>query len=694
MPPQPQSNLPPQRYPLAPLVDRWSRVLEQAEKTRHQEFGRWAEEAMHFFDGPTNYMWDAISETLNKAGGSEHRGFLAPNAHLPEFRMSVNRLFEAVALFGPALYYQAPDIAVAPRRMPEVDIEAYYAMNQQASQVVAMIPGIKSGMITDQAAINAAMMVQQEFDNMTNMQDASQSINDNHSRILEALANYAQIEGDKQTEGRLAITEAIITGLGLLETRVEVPPGGGPKMPRSRFLSYKDLLVDPDAKYWRDVTWIAIRTIAPVNQVEQEFQLRPGQLKGQYARGAALLNKSAIGSTRHGDGKSAGTTHDLVEYWTVYSKNGAGQNIKLSQKDKKIAGLEIFGDFVKLVVCKNCKYPLNLPQQVLQSGDQELIIEKASWEVPYWDDYAKDGGWPISRLCFYNKPGQTWPISMVKPCIGEMRFINWCMSFLADKVSAGSQIYVATMKQAGESIRSQLTGGKGPYTVIELEKIVGDRIENAVSFLKSPDFSMDIWRMVEEVNQQIDKRLGLNELLYGLSKTQMRSATEANVRQENISIRPDDMATRVEEWLATSAIREVQAYRYTGEYEDVLPVLGPAAAQVFMDQILTTDVSRITRDFNYRIVAGTAKKPNKITQIENLTDFGQYFLPVAQMAMSMGVVRPINAYLDKIGTAMDMDVDEFMLLPEDQMLMQQQAMAQVTQAEAAAKKAEQGGASK
>ena len=75
----------------------------------------------------------------------------------------------------------------------------------------------------------------------------------------------------------------------------------------------------------------------------------------------------------------------------------------------------------------------------------------------------------------------------------------------------------------------------------------------------------------------------------------MRSAAEAQYRQQNINIRPDDMASKVEDWLSLSATREIQAMRYLASSEDVVPIVGPTAARVFEEQILTGEVSRITR---------------------------------------------------------------------------------------------------
>lgn len=662
-------DAPSQKYPLQPIVEKWRLALTAAEKDRKEKFDKWADEAMNFFDGPTNWMWDSVrgavgTSAANKADGG-HRGFLAAGAHLPDFEMSVNRLFEAVSMFGPVLYHQNPTIAVTSRNRPEVSIEAFYAGNDQARQIIAMIPAINQGIITDENIINLAQSLQMQYQQITQADETAEIVDETHSEILECLSNYMQQEGAKQDEARLAITEAIITGLGLFEIVVEQPVGGGLKIPHSRYRTNKDLLVDPDAKYWRDVTWIALRNVKPVNVVEAQFTMPPGSLKGKYARQSALEGKNR--NRRNGDGQKAGVTHDLIEYWTIYSKNGAGQNLKTGEQEKvKVNGLEFLGDFVKLEICDKCPYPLNLHPGVLQQQDPELILEQASWEVPYWDDQFSDGGWPVVRLSFYNKPGCVWPISMVKPCIGELRFINWCMSFIADKVSSGSQIYVGVLKSAAENIRAQLTSGRGPFTVIELEQITGKKLDELISFLQAPSFSIDIWNMIAEVNEQIDKRLGLTELVYGMSSRQMRSAAEAQYRQQNINVRPDDMASRVEDWLSLAATREIQALRYKCDYEDVMPIIGPTAAQVYAEQILTDDVSRLTRDFKFRVEAGTARKPNKDTKIAQLTDVGQYILPVIQQAMLSGVTRPYNAYMQALGKAMDMDVDDFLVSQQEQ----------------------------
>lgn len=663
--------------PLSALCSRWRGVINAARAHKDKEFGKTAEEARNYFDGPPNFFWKQVAD---QAASQQNEGFLAGTSMLPQFKFSVNRMFEAVALFGPSLYHQNPTIAVSARPPLGVSIESFFAHDPQAMQLLQMIPAMQEGLVADDNVMQLALSLQEQYDTQVTQTQTQVTVNNDIARILEAISNYIQQEGGKQDEARLAITEAIVTGLGLLELEWYQPPGGGPRMPQCRFLSNRDFFVDPDATYWRDVTFIIIRRVAPKNIVEDRFGLEPGSIKGKHVSNTALTGNNPREMNRDGQGNISGRAHDLVEYFDIYSKNGAGQRLKIGDKDRKIEGLDQLGDFVYLAISPTCNYPLNLPPSVPiidpVTGDvSEEALQRTAWPAPFWDDAATDGGWPVARLSFYQNPGHTWPLSMCKPVLPQIRFINWCMSFLADGVAAGSKIYPAVIKSAAENIRQQIAEGNGPFTVIELEQITGKKIDDLISFLKAPEFNIDIWKMIAEVNEQIDKGLGLTELLYGLSSRQMRSAAEAQYRQSNVNIRPDDMASRVEDWLSVTATREIQLLRWNGTYEDVVGIVGPMAAHVFTTQLLTRDVSSVTREFTFRVAAGTARKPNKDTRITQLNEIGQYLLPVTQQAMQLGVPRPFNAFIEDYGKAIDMDASRYMITPEEtNHLMQLQLM--------------------
>ncbi len=682
----------------APLVERWKGAIKAATEHRKKEFDCVADEARRFFDGKASDFWEGMAK---QASESTDQGFLAGSSLVPQFKISLNRMFDAVAMFGPALYHQNPTIAVTSRPSTGVSIDTFYAGNPQATQILDLIPALQSGQIQDPNVGFMVTQLQQQYDNAIRANQRRIDINNDHAILMQSLSNYYQNEGHKQDEARLAITEAIVTGLGLLEPILESSPAGGPRIPACRFISNKDFIIDPDACYWRDVTWIAVRRASPRNVVEQKFNLPPGSLKGKHASNTALTGENPRQKKRHGNGKVVNRSHEIVEYYDLFSKNGAGQNLQILENQKGLSPeLELLGDFVYLAICPGCHYPLNFPDELPLVAPPEMVIgedglpmmpemsappepnpaalEATAWPAPFWDDVHTDGGWPICRLTFYENPGKTWPLSMAAPCIGEMKFINWCMSFLADGVAAGSKIYVACQKSAAENLKSQLVGGGGPFTTIELEAITGKNINEIISFLTAPTFNVDIWNMIAQVNDQIDKRLGLNELMYGSSSRQMRSAAEAQYRQSNINIRPDDMASRVEDWLSITAVREIQLLRWDGTYEDVQPIIGDIGARVFAEQIQTRSVSDVTREFHFRVEAGTARKPNKDTRIAQLNELSQYLLPTAQQAMSMGLPGPFNAFMEDLGRAMDIDPTRYMIDAEDQAMMQAQAMQQAT----------------
>jgi len=184
-----------------------------------------------------------------------------------------------------------------------------------------------------------------------------------------------------------------------------------------------------------------------------------------------------------------------------------------------------------------------------------------------------------------------------------------------------------------------------------------------VKFLQAPTFSIYVWTMVSEVLDMIDKRTGLTELVYGLTGRQMRSATEADVRGENISIRPDDMAEKTEDWYSASNMRETQAAVWLLEEKDLLPVLGPAATQVFTQYAQTQDFEAVARDYNYRIAAGSARKPNKNSKQRSLNEFAQVAMPVIQAFAEQGQVGPFNAFVQDWADTLDLDASRY-LLPE------------------------------
>ena len=151
--------------------------IKDAQKVKQEKFGRYADEAMKFFDGSHDWMWKG---EYAKAPG----GFLDKEAQgaLPNFRMTVNRVFEAVALFGPVLYHRNPVIQVTPRIGPDIAPEAL--------------------------GINPAdQMMSQSYDHFLTQESFIREIKRTHSSIKEHYLNWLQHEADKKVQARRAITD-------------------------------------------------------------------------------------------------------------------------------------------------------------------------------------------------------------------------------------------------------------------------------------------------------------------------------------------------------------------------------------------------------------------------------------------------------------------------------------------------------
>jgi hypothetical protein len=625
-------------HPMRQVCQAWLAKIKLALEVRHEKFGKYAEEASRFYDGPHDFMWD--SKYSQSPGGFLDK----EGASLPTFRVTINNIFKAVALFGPALCHKNPSVLVSPLMPAEI-----------APEALGIDPNDPYGM--------------QEYQMLAAQEEQQMRIKQACSSVKTQYINWVQQENDKRLQSRRSITEAIVAGLGYMETDIHAPPSSNIVMPRSRYLSWWDVVVDPDASYWEDVQWIAIRRVQPVNLTERRFGLPDGELKGNLQSFEAQTSRSGRKEPKQ---NKRGKSFDCIEYWEVYSKNGFGDRLAESANIPKQQMLDYspLGDYCWLCVAHDVPYPLNCPSDTALNEDAEAVFDRVQWPIPYWYD---DNGWPISRLTFYEKECQVWPISLFKPAIGEMRFVNWCMSFLADKVAASCTTYVGIMKAAGAKIQKELNGAHTPFTVIEIAEALGAKsLNEVVSFLQAPNFPGDIWKMLAEVTQEIDEKTGVTELLQGLTSHSMRSAAEAQIKEQRVSVRPDDMAARVEDFLSEVAVREIQAARWFCQPQHVEPVVGRMGALVWQNYVMTSDIDQVVRDFSYRVEAGSTRKPNKQEKIAQLTELAQYGR-FADFALQ-GQVGPWNAFMHDWCRNADIDPGPYQLQPPQGPSPQEQEM--------------------
>jgi len=613
-------------HPLKPICAAWVRKIRAAQEVKQKLFQDDADEAMRFFNGPYDWLYTQGSK-------SKPVGMFADDEDWPQpgLRMQSNRVAEMVQLFGPSLYHKNPYRMVSPRSYPQIPPEFYGDPNDPMTQMMMQAIQGPADMALQQDKARAA--------------------------LLEGYLNFTPYELNLKDNARCAIDEMIIKGMGVLWTEVYTVPESGWKMSGSFYDSVNNYGQDPDADCREDCQYIYRRCCHPVWMVERDYQLPPGSLSGNLKSLNQASEEDVQKSTYW---QQKGTTSDLLVYWKIYSKMGLGGRLEGIPQGLRPT-LDAYGDYVFLAVAENVPYPLNLPPHVLESAPDQEVIERLRWPTPYW----KDGTWPCTFFEIHPVPGQAWPMSHVKAGIGELKFLNWAYSFLASKMRVTSRDFIAVRKGMNEEFKKAITHGPD-LTLLEVgvSDAPGQDLKSVVQFLQHPEMNQDIIKVIAMVGEQFEKRVGLTELMYGGTTHQYRSASEAEVKNDQLKIRPDDMATRVEEAMTEVAKKEAICARTHLTPQDVLPILGPAGAYFWKVLIANGSSEDITRQLQYRIEAGSTRKPNRDRQSANLTSAMQnLFTPLYTYAQQTGDVRPVNNLISDWGKSNDLETAGYMLQP-------------------------------
>jgi hypothetical protein len=613
---------------LQPITRSWMSKIRMAQTYKEAEFQDDADEAMRFFNGPHDFMY---SNRYASKSGSMSLG--TENSPTPSFRMTVNKVAEMVQLFGPALYHRNPHRTISTRQYPEFP---YFLMGNPEDP-----------------------MVQQQVQGMQQQEQQEQAVKEVMADLLSYYLNYTPNELDLQSHSRQMIDEAIIKGMGVLWAETYSPNGSPYKMAGSFFDSVDNLVVDPDMESIEHATWIARRRVMPKWEVEKKFGLPKDTLKGNLE--SLNMQAESEASPDYNYYRQRGETNDLLTYWEIYSRMGLGHrmrgNLNIPANNEL---MDSFGPYVYLAVTDEHPWPLNLPEEVWKTAPYEEAFMRLQWPTPFWADPADP--WPFSYLAFHRVPRKVWPMSHVKPGLGELKFLNWAFSFLADKIKNTSRDFIACRKSLSEEMKSSILSGRD-LTLLELDKQHGT-IQEVVQFLQHPQFNKDIYSVIEAVMGLLEKRLGLNELMYGESSKQLRSAQEAQVKSDQLRIRPDDMATKVEQTMTHASRKEAFCARWHLTAQDVTPVLGAKRAQLWEQLVTNSDVHAVVHELDYRIEAGTIRKPNRDRDVQNAQQAVQVWAPVLQAYAQMtGDFEPINGLSSMWAKANDMDEQILFMQP-------------------------------
>lgn len=644
-------------YPLEKLKALWVKKIRAAERQKQDAFGDVADECMAFFDDAYEWMYgDNADRKKSGLQAADKEDSVKPN---PTFGLIINKVAEFVRIMGPHLYQRNPVRTVTPRKIPMLDLGnleiAPFLQQQPQPQFAAM--GIDPMMVAQQQAAMAQQQRQAQV-------ETSQTIDKVRAQLMQAYLNWSPQEFGLKDDSRQAIDEALIKGRGTMWTEL-VPTADGQKHVVGSFYESVDtLLIDPDAKTLEEATWIAKECLHPVWQVEQDYNLESGTLTGKGNMASADSSAKTLTDEDGLSKKAKGETNDLLRYWKIWTKMGIGDRLK--DADPQLQGaFDQFGRFNYLVVADKVPFFLNLPPTLLSAPMtpevQQQLSEAVSWPTPCWGMLGKD--WPVCCLDFYKIPGSAWPQAPIKPGLGELKAIQWIMSFLVGKIHTTCRDFMAIPKATSDEIKEKILRG-ADLELLEIEQSNPGTIDKLVYFIQHPQINGDVWKVLESLMDLFDRRVGLAELMYGGSSTQSRSAEESKLKGNYLALRSDDMSDRVEDWASKQAEREAFTIRWHLAGADVAQVIGQPYVQLWDQFITSASVEAIANDLEYRIETGSARKPNKDKEIAVIDESAGYiFGPIVQLGMAMANVGPINAWMEAWCKSRDLDPEPFLFPP-------------------------------
>lgn len=634
------------RHPLRPLVEGWRSKLTLA-KEHKRPWQEIADECMMFFASAQPFLWDKDSKHCLSV--------VKDGAVSPKFQIQISKAFELVSIFGPMLYWRNPIRTAAPRKPIEVPPELLAAkMGVTPEMIQAVQQQGQNGQAASPQFQFAAQQVQNFQQQLGQIQQVTQ--HDAMTRqlradLMERYLNWTPFQLRLHRHAEMAITEALIKGRAVLWPEPYRPPGSSQVMVGSFWDTVDNLFVDPDAESIDEAWWIARERELPTWLVERNYRLPKGILTKAATSESAQSQGERDAHPMSNNHRAMGQTQDLIQVYEIWSRCGAGARLTDVKTDLKDKLDRWAGDHCYLVISPGVPFPLNLSSYGLEHATNEDVGRALRWPTPHW----RDAKWPCAVLDFYPAPRSVWPVAPLAPGLGELKALNCFIAHLCNRIWMSSRDFIAIWESVAGQIEKTIKEGKD-LSILRIPDDVADDVNKIVTFLQHPPVNLDAWKIVEALLDMFERRTGLSEILYGIQGPQSRTATDANIRQQNVSHRPDHMASKVEEWQTETALREALTVRWWVGAKDVKQLLGETGVALWKEFIEDAPVEQTVFDIDYRIEAASARKPNRDRDVANLHEAMPMWVPMLQGREQMtGDFGPLNWLMEKWGDAVEMD---------------------------------------
>lgn len=489
--------------------------------------------------------------------------------------------------------------------------------------------------------------------------------------------NYTSGEFNLDREVLTALPEALVKGRGVLfHEMIDAPVG---LIPGSTFMSVDDLFADADAVRFHEANFIIRRRDVPAWRLEQQTGIPRARLR---AVAKNRSNQQTATDEAGGASDEARKKADVCEVWEIFSRMGLGQKFvdwpKEPEAEAMGRALDQLGPNIHLMIMPGLEYPLNLRPEKLQDATTAEMRESLIWPIEFHEE--SHNPWPCSVLDFSPNPDNPWASSPLEAGLPMQVFIDHMYSWLMTRIKATSRTLYVVSESLQEEFKTAMESGLDQEMVLYTGK-PGEDIDKLLYVLKYPPVNLDVWKIVEMVEQAFQRVTGLEPLLGGAEPDRaFRSATEVNVREQHVTNRPGEMKETVKSWLSAAAAKENQAARLEVHPDTISRIVGeplgpseedPEAVygeltKLWLSLMYTNDPAVAAADLSFSTEAGVSRRKNKAKQLEDMTQIVQTVGPSHfEYGKLTGDFERYNGIMEMISEALALPatVAEKLLIP-------------------------------
>lgn len=593
------------------LVDTWLQRLEAARKSEaYKSFRAVSETCYSFYKNSARFMWE--DDFRKKFIGTIER---------PKFEITINKAFEYVAIFGPYLFWDYPHRQVKARELLQFAPEAFgdTLLHEQFAQQKALQQGQRAARAT----------------------------------LMQTYLNYSQREQPNglAQHSRMAVQDALIKGRGVLVPRAYSMPGSTRRLTGLFWESVDNLRIDPDCAdpLLETATWVAIKHIQPVREVEQRFHLKRGTLHGA----GNLASYESVAMANRDTSKEnmvKGKSNDLMVWWEIWSKCGVGGWREEDHDSELIDALdEVVGDHAYLCVAANVPWLLNAPPEAFHDEiTDDEVAEMLGWPFPCY----RDARWPLVLLDFCHDSESPWPVAPLSAALGELICMNVLTSAFVEHAYENRKSIIALLDEAAKDFEAAVSGNKSP-AIVRIKGDIQKAVTDMISFIERPAMNTDILAALDYVAMLFDKRTGLVDFMYGAEQKVSRSARDIAAKEEKTAIRPEKMSKDVAAWQTEGATLEMLLATLNVQGKDIPELIGDDGAYLWDSLIYGGDPERVMREMVCYVEATDVSRPNRERDLSNLQLLAQQVLPFyMEYAASTGDYGPANTFIRQTMEAM------------------------------------------